>query len=109
MNPYSAVLCHHGILGMMWGKRNGPPYPLDEAVSTGHKLKRDIERSKNNIVNEKSNIKKGMKIAGEVLAITGAVAIGIAAEKYIPRYKQWVPKAAKGYYRLMASHMPRGL
>lgn len=28
-NPYSAVLCHHGILGQRWGKRNGPPYPLD--------------------------------------------------------------------------------
>lgn len=20
---------HHGILGQKWGKRNGPPYPLD--------------------------------------------------------------------------------
>lgn len=29
MNPYSAELCHHGILGQRWGKRNGPPYPLD--------------------------------------------------------------------------------
>lgn len=24
------TLCHHGILGQKWGRRNGPPYPLDE-------------------------------------------------------------------------------
>ena len=22
-------LCHHGIKGQKWGKKNGPPYPLD--------------------------------------------------------------------------------
>lgn len=30
---------HHGILGMHWGERNGPPYPLDDSVSTGSRLK----------------------------------------------------------------------
>lgn len=24
------VLMHHGIEGQKWGKRNGPPYPLDQ-------------------------------------------------------------------------------
>ena len=26
---YESSLAHHGILGQRWGKRNGPPYPLD--------------------------------------------------------------------------------
>ena len=25
----AVYLAHHGILGQKWGKRNGPPYPLD--------------------------------------------------------------------------------
>jgi len=56
----SDYLMHHGIMGQKWGKKNGPPYPLDEAVSTGKRLKkaeqyrtkqiesktREVERSK---------------------------------------------------------------
>lgn len=37
---------HHGILGMHWGRRNGPPYPLDSDVSTGKRLKKGGSVSK---------------------------------------------------------------
>ena len=33
-------LAHHGVEGQKWGKRNGPPYPLDSSISTGHSLKK---------------------------------------------------------------------
>lgn len=35
------VLSHHGILGQKWGKRNGPPYPLD------YESRSNAEKSKN--------------------------------------------------------------
>jgi len=31
---------HFGILGMHWGQRNGPPYPLGSDKSTGKRLKK---------------------------------------------------------------------
>lgn len=29
INIYQRELYHHGILNQKWGRRNGPPYPLD--------------------------------------------------------------------------------
>lgn len=37
------VLCHHGILNMSWGVRNGPPYPLSGA---GKKMSSFLRKKK---------------------------------------------------------------
>ena len=40
---YDEYLAHHGILGMRWGKRNGPPYPLNSSQMSPK------ERAKNEV------------------------------------------------------------
>ena len=43
MYSRNAELYHHGIKGQKWGVRNGPPYPLGSDVSTGSRLKKNLE------------------------------------------------------------------
>ena len=44
MESYIDWLAHHGILGMKWGKRNGPPYPLNSS-SMSNREKRLARKS----------------------------------------------------------------
>lgn len=38
-------LSHHGILGMHWGKRNGPPYPLGASDHSAYEKKAGWRKS----------------------------------------------------------------
>lgn len=40
-NCYNSYLAHHGIKGMHWGKRNGPPYPLDYSSHTSEQKQKN--------------------------------------------------------------------
>lgn len=56
MNPvlkHAADDCleHHGILGQRWGKRNGPPYPLDSS-QLSDKVRKLAEKKESVITND---------------------------------------------------------
>lgn len=49
--PTSDELYHHGILGMSWGHRNGPPYPLDSKDHSAAERKAGWRKSLQNYYN----------------------------------------------------------
>lgn len=56
-DPEEDVLEHHGVSGMEWGERNGPPYPLSGA-NKRHAIKEWMENRK-----KKKRLKKLQKAA----------------------------------------------
>ena len=81
-------LYHHGVLGQKWGKHNGPPYPLDSSVSTGHRLKKSYTNAngdlndngkakRSSIIRQTEASKKVGKVVGGIVG--GAAGVGASA------------------------------
>ena len=70
-------LAHHGILGQKWGKRNGPPYPLNSSQKSASE--------KEGISNTDKHKKNAEKYAKNAIGVAGAAvvlgAVGLAANK----------------------------
>ena len=50
INEFGQICCddylaHHGVLGQKWGRRNGPPYPLDEKSHSATEKKAGWKKS----------------------------------------------------------------
>lgn len=102
---------HHGILGQKWGKKNGPPYPLDASDHSASEKKagwraslkasKSVNSAKAAIRNgltdeQKETVKKVVKVgaiaAGTALAAYGGYKLG-ATGKLVSIGKKAIPIA----------------
>lgn len=94
-------LYHHGILGQQWGKRNGPPYPLDAGDHSAREKnagwRKSIDKG-----SETTKIKKGLSdkqkkaiIIGASVAAAGLAAYGIYKYRSIQKSNPLTPEQMK--------------
>lgn len=89
-----SYLAHHGIKGMKWGKRNGPPYPLDASDKSAAERKAEGSAPNKKKIDEEKmkKIKKGVAIGAGVAATAGLTAGAI----YLAKHPQAARAAVQG-------------
>ena len=103
-----SALVHHGIKGMKWGKRNGPPYPLDasdhsaaEKKANNGRYSQGVKQNRKKLTDEERaekirKIKKGIAIGA---GITGAAAL-TAGGIYLAKHPETAKAALNGIKEL---------
>lgn len=95
----TGYLMHHGIKGQKWGKRNGPPYPLDSSQKSSSEKRSE---KKGLTDKQKKYIAIGAVVAATALASYGVYKLGgpkVAAKKIANLIKSG-RKSSKQYMKM---------
>lgn len=101
---YSSELCHHGINGQKWGKRNGPPYPLKPEDHSKSEQKAGWRESLKNYRDYSGEKKKLRKEAVKKYYAEVRTSPEYIAKKHLHQEEEKIRKSLKKKYPQQAKN-----